>query len=76
MGASPNSVVVGSRYAYVSNATNDNISIIDYKQPSETTAGPFPLKVDPKLDRYRGLMPFGMALTKDEKTLYVALLAL
>ena len=31
-GSSPNSVVVGSRYAYVSNATNDNISIIDYKQ--------------------------------------------
>ena len=32
-GASPNSVAVGSRYAYVSNATNDNISVIDYQEP-------------------------------------------
>lgn len=72
-GASPNSVVVGSRYAYVSNATNDNISVIDYR--ARRLAGTIPLKVDPQLDRYRGLMPFGLTLTNDEKTLYVALLA-
>ena len=72
-GSSPNSVVVGSRYAYVSNATNDNISIIDYR--SRKTAGVIPLTIDPKLDRYRGMMPFGLTLSKDEKTLYVALLA-
>ncbi|MFD2937613.1 bifunctional YncE family protein/alkaline phosphatase family protein [Spirosoma flavum] len=77
-GASPNSVVVGNRYAYVSNATNDNISVIDYK--TKKLVGSIPLKVDPKLDRYRGLMPFGLALPLDatdnsEKTLYVALLA-
>ena len=30
-GASPNSIAVGSQYAYVTNATNDNISMIDYK---------------------------------------------
>ncbi|GAB3791756.1 beta-propeller fold lactonase family protein [Spirosoma humi] len=77
-GASPNSVVVGSRYAYVSNATNDNISIIDYKsvgRSGKKVAGTIPLRVNATLDRYRGLMPFGMALTKDEKTLYVTLLA-
>src|SRR5206468_616552 len=28
-GASPNSVAVGGRFAYVSNATNDNIAVID-----------------------------------------------
>ncbi|MFD2573587.1 phosphoesterase [Spirosoma soli] len=72
-GSSPNSIVVGSRYAYVSNATNDNISIIDYRSKKEV--GTIPLKIDPKLDRYRGLMPFGLTLTKDQKTLYVALLA-
>lgn len=72
-GASPNSVVVGSRYAYVSNATNDNISVIDYKNRKIVAA--IPLKVDPKLDRYRGLMPFGLTLSSDERTLYVALLA-
>ncbi|AKD54648.1 bifunctional YncE family protein/alkaline phosphatase family protein [Spirosoma radiotolerans] len=77
-GASPNSVVVGSRYAYVSNATNDNISIIDYKsvgRGGKKLAGTIQLRVKSTLDRYRGLMPFGMALTNDEKTLYVTLLA-
>ncbi|GAB4017009.1 phosphoesterase [Spirosoma koreense] len=77
-GASPNSVTVGSRYAYVSNATNDNISVIDYK-PGAASAkkriSTIPLKLDARLDRYRGLMPFGLTLTKDERTLYVALLA-
>ena len=72
-GSSPNSVAVGRRYAYVSNATNDNISIVDYV--SHKIVGSIPLKVDKRIDRFRGLMPFGLALTKDEKTLYVALLA-
>ncbi|GAB3219549.1 phosphoesterase [Spirosoma arcticum] len=72
-GSSPNSVVVGSRYAYVSNATNDNVSIID--RTSRKLAGVISLRIDPRIDRYRGLMPFGLTLTKDEKTLYVALLA-
>ena len=82
-GASPNSVVVGSRYGYVSNATNDNISVIDYRpggRSDRKLAGTIPLKIDrsdgpPKLDKYRGLMPFGLTLTKDQKTIYVALLA-
>lgn len=77
-GSSPNSVVVGSRYAYVSNATNDNISIIDYKSERRTApklVGTISLKTDPRIDRYRGLTPFGLTLSKDEKTLYVALLA-
>ncbi|TAE28998.1 MAG: phosphoesterase [Cytophagales bacterium] len=77
-GSSPNSVAVGKRYAYVSNATNDNISIIDY-QPGgrfpHKQVGTIPLRVDTRLDRHRGLMPFGLTLSKDEKTLYVALLA-
>ncbi|MBL7968378.1 MAG: bifunctional YncE family protein/alkaline phosphatase family protein [Prolixibacteraceae bacterium] len=71
-GASPNSVAVGSRFAYVSNATNDNISIIDYK--NHQLLGHIPIKVDPKIDKFRGLLPFGLTLSKDEKTLYVALL--
>ena len=71
-GASPNSVAVGSRYAYVSNATNDNITVIDYK--NRKLLGHIPIKVDHRIDRYRGLLPFGITLSKDEKTLYVALL--
>ncbi len=72
-GASPNSVVVGSRFAYVSNATNDNLSIIDYR--AGKIVGTIPLHVDPLIDHYRGLMPFGLTLSRDEKTIYVALLA-
>ena len=71
-GASPNSIAVGSQFAYVTNATNDNISIIDYK--NHRLAGEIPIKVDQRIDRYRGLLPFGISLSKDEQTLYVALL--
>lgn len=71
-GASPNSIAVGNKYAYVTNATNDNIAVIDYK--SGKIIKHIPIKVDNKLDRYRGLLPFGIALSKNEETLYVALL--
>ena len=71
-GASPNSIAVGSRYAYVTNATNDNISVIDYK--NRKIVAHIPIKADKRIDRYRGLLPFGITLSKDEKRLYVALL--
>ncbi|HVS98819.1 MAG TPA: bifunctional YncE family protein/alkaline phosphatase family protein [Puia sp.] len=71
-GASPNSLAIGSRYAYVTNATNDNISVIDYR--NHRIAATIPIRVDTAIDRYRGLLPFGLTLSKDEKTLYVALL--
>jgi YVTN family beta-propeller protein len=71
-GASPNSIAVGKRYAYVTNATNDNISIIDYKQ--HKLLGHIAIKADARIDKHRGLLPFGITLSKDEKTLYVALL--
>lgn len=73
-GASPNSVAVGSRYAYVSNASNDCITVIDWK--SGKIKRDIPLKINPLIDSYRGLMPFGLCLSRDEKTLYVALLGL
>jgi DNA-binding beta-propeller fold protein YncE len=71
-GASPNSVAIGSQFAYVSNATNDNISVIDYK--NHKLVGDIDIKVDPRIDKFRGLLPFGLTLSKDEKKLYVALL--
>ncbi len=71
-GASPNSIVVGNQFAYVTNATNDNITIIDYK--NNKLLGDIPITADKRIDRYRGLLPFGICLSKDEKTLYVALL--
>jgi YVTN family beta-propeller protein len=71
-GASPNAVAVGKKFAYVTNATNDNISVIDYHH--HKIAGTIQLKVDKRIDHYRGLLPFGITLSKDENTLYVALL--
>ena len=71
-GASPNSIAVGNRFAYVSNATNDNISVIDYR--NHKILYNIPIKVDKRIDHYRGLLPFGLTLSKDEKTLFVALL--
>jgi DNA-binding beta-propeller fold protein YncE len=71
-GASPNSIAVGSRLAYVTNATNDNISVIDYR--NHKIIRHIPITVDDRIDKYRGVLPFGLTLSKDEKTLYVALL--
>lgn len=71
-GASPNSIATGSKFAFVTNATNDNISVIDYK--SGKIISTIPIKVDKRINQYRGLLPFGITLSKDEKTLYVALL--
>ncbi len=71
-GASPNSIAVGKQFAYVTNATNDNISIIDCK--NHKLIGDIPISVDKRIDKYRGLLPFGITISKDEKTLYVALL--
>jgi DNA-binding beta-propeller fold protein YncE len=71
-GASPNSIVVSSKYAYVTNATNDNIAVIDYKKGRIVKH--IPIKVDQRIDKLRGLVPFGIDLSKDEKYLYVALL--
>ena len=71
-GASPNSIVMGRKYAYVTNATNDNIAVIDYKMGSIIKH--IPIKVDQRIDKLRGLVPFGIDLSKDEQYLYVALL--
>jgi len=71
-GASPNSIAIRPPYAYVTNATNDNIAEIDYI--SGRIVRHIPIRVDPALDRHRGLLPFGITASADGTTLYVALL--
>ncbi|MEE9437495.1 MAG: YncE family protein, partial [Saprospiraceae bacterium] len=71
-GASPNSIAVGKQFAYVTNATNDNISIIDHT--TQKIVGHIPIQIDKRIDNLRGSLPFGITMSKDEKTLYVALL--
>ena len=73
-GASPNSVAVGDRFAYVSNATNDNVAVID--TATQKIVDHIHVTVDPRIDKRRGLMPFGLALSPDGRRLYVALLSL
>jgi DNA-binding beta-propeller fold protein YncE len=68
-GASPGAVVAGRRYVYVANATNDTISVID--GPSGRVVGDIELNVA-GLEGLRGVLPFGEALSADERHLYVA----
>jgi YVTN family beta-propeller protein len=69
-GASPNSLVCTSRYAFVSNGNNDNISVIDIEK--DTVVNTIYLKPDRRLRHFRGVIPFGLAVSPDQKTLYVA----
>ena len=73
-GSSPNSLAVGSQFAYVTNATNDNIAVIDIK--TRKINSHIPIRFSPLLDKRRGYLPFGIKLSNDEKTLYVTCLGL
>ena len=68
-GASPGALVAGRERVYVANATNDTISIID--SAGGAVLAEIELTV-PRLEPWRGVLPFGMAVTADETRLYVA----
>jgi YVTN family beta-propeller protein len=69
-GSSPGAVVAGKKLVFVSNAAQDSITLIDARtnkvkktvvlEPAESVKG------------LRGVLPFGLALSPDEKRLYVA----
>ena len=69
-GASPNSLAVTSQYVFVSNGTNDNISVIDIVH--DTIAAEISLKLDKAVSHFRGVIPFGLTVSPDQKRLYVA----
>ena len=69
-GASPNSLAVTSQYLFVSNGTNDNISVIDIVH--DTIAAEIPLKLHKAVSHFRGVIPFGLTVSPDQKRLYVA----
>jgi len=69
-GSSPNSIVATDDYVYVSNGNNDNISVIDAKR--DTVVNSIELKLDERLGNLKGVIPFGLALSPDQKRLYVA----
>jgi len=59
-GSSPNSLAIYGNYLFVSNATNDNISVIDINRDSVINT--IHLTLDKRIDRYRGKIPFGLAV--------------
>ncbi len=69
-GASPNSLVASEKYVFVSNGTNDNISVISLE--TDTVEHTIYLKPDPRVRQFRGVIPFGLCLSPDQKRLYVA----
>lgn len=69
-GSSPNSIVATNDYVFVSNGNNDNISVIDPK--AGKVLSHIKLQLDDRLGIYKGVIPFGLALSPDQRRLYVA----
>ncbi len=69
-GSSPNSLVATDQYVFVSNGTNDNVSVISIEK--DTVVNTIYLKPDKRVKQFRGVIPFGLALSPDHKRLYVA----
>ena len=69
-GSSPGAVVAGKEKIFVSNATQDSITMIDARSGKlEQNALISPAT---EVKGLRGVLPFGMALSSNEKRLYVA----
>jgi YVTN family beta-propeller protein len=69
-GSSPNSLVATSDWIFASNGNNDNITVIDVK--TDSVVKEIFLKPDEELKHFRGVIPFGLAVSPDEKKLFVA----
>ncbi len=69
-GSSPNSLAATNRYVFVSNGNNDCISVID-NQRNKVVKNIW-LKLDKRLGNWRGVIPFGLTLSPDQKRLFVA----
>jgi DNA-binding beta-propeller fold protein YncE len=69
-GSSPGAVVAGRERVFVSNATQDSVTIINAR--SNRVEKTILLEPATTVKGLRGVLPFGMALSPDEKRLYVA----
>jgi YVTN family beta-propeller protein len=68
-GSSPSGVTASARYVYVSNANQDTVSVIDARTHARLPDIPLRMR---GYETLRGVLPIGMALTADGKTLLVA----
>lgn len=69
-GSSPNSLVATDDYVFVTNGSNDNISVISIEK--DTIVNTIFIKPDERIKQFRGVIPFGLALSPDNQKLYVA----
>ncbi len=69
-GSSPNSLAATNKYLFVSNGTNDNLSVIDIEK--KKIVKKIKLVLDDRLKNLRGIIPYGLTLSLDQKRLYVA----
>jgi DNA-binding beta-propeller fold protein YncE len=69
-GSSPNSLAITENFLFTSNGNNDNITVIDIK--TDSILCDIALKPDEELKHFRGVIPFGLAVSPDEKHLFVA----
>lgn len=69
-GSSPNSLVAASGWLFTSNGNNDEITVIDTR--TDSIVKEILLKPDETLKHFRGIIPFGLAVSPDEKHLFVA----
>ena len=69
-GSSPNSLVATSDFIFVSNGNNDNVTVIDIRK--DTIVNEIFIKPHEAVKQFRGVIPFGLAVSPDENRLYVA----
>jgi DNA-binding beta-propeller fold protein YncE len=69
-GSSPNSLAATSDYIFVSNGNNDNVTVIDIR--NDTVVTEIYIRPHDAVKQFRGVIPFGLAVSPDENRLYVA----
>jgi DNA-binding beta-propeller fold protein YncE len=69
-GSSPGAVVAGKRSVFISNASQDSITVLDAR--TNRVKKTVVLEPADAVKGLRGVLPFGMALSRDEEKLYVA----
>ena len=71
VGLHPNDVITGSdqKFVYVSNANSDNVSVISTETDLVTET--ILVRLNAETNKYWGDSPNGLALSKDDQTLYV-----
>lgn len=69
-GSSPNSLAATDDFVFVSNGNNDCVSVISLAR--DTVVGTIFMQPDARLGTLRGIIPFGLAVSPDQKRLFVA----